>query len=171
MIVKNIKAYVADPEIQLSKCDDLEEDFTLALIKIYGYKILHPEFCKDINSKLKSIPNLDPKISFDYIMKLILTFDEFKNNPIMWDNIFKYRSKPIIFNPYNVDKIERESCVRALDNYVILNEEVENLKHQLMEKDNVIRNLNQELEHLKFMPGGDGYYQTKEHFDHIAKSI
>lgn len=131
--ISKIQIYrdVYDPTIDYNKLDYLVEEFTLCLIKRYGNRVLTSDFCKEVINKIKIIKDIDSNITLRYVLENIMSIKGYKDHPILWDNIYKYFDDELSFS-HTVE--ERNACVRALKNYVVMNEQMEQLKNELDER-------------------------------------
>lgn len=168
--ISKIQIYrdVYDTTIDYNKLDYLVEEFTLCLIKRYGDKLLTSDFCKEVMNKIKIIKDLDSNITLRYVLVNIMSIEEYRNHPILWDNIYKYSDDGLSYS-HTVE--ERKACVRALKNYVVMNEQMEQLKNELEEKNKEIERLNLLVEHYRYMPGGEGYEDSKSNFHELSNII
>lgn len=97
-----------------------------------------------------------------------MSIEKYRDHPILWDNVYKYSDDELNVS-FSYTTSERKARVRALKNYVFMNEQMEQLKNELEEKNKEIERLNLICEHLKYMPEGEGYLESKEHFETICK--
>lgn len=164
--ISKIQIYrnVYDATIDYNKLDYLVEEFTLCLMKRYGDRVLTSDFCKEVINKIKIIKDIDSNITLRYVLENIMSIKEYRNHPILWDNIYKYSDDGLSYS-HTVE--EHKACVRALKNYVVMNEQMEQLKIESEEKNKEIERLNLIIEHYRYMPGGEGYDESKKHFHEL----
>lgn len=149
--------------------DELIYEFTRELINIYDERILTSEFYDTLEDKLKKMSNLDSKIDTKFILQSIMKHKNFHNHPILWDFLYKYTDVSLNFNFLIFDNPQNLACRRALHNYVLLNREVDELRRELAVKNKEIDNLKNIIEHYKYSPGGEGYYESKINFEKLSQ--
>ena len=159
---------VYDTTIDYNKLDYFVEAFTINLLEKYGDRVLTSNFCKEVINKIKTIKDIDSNITLRYVLERIMSIEEYRDHPILWDNVYKYSDDELNVS-FSYTTSERKARVRALKNYVFMNEQMEQLKNELEEKNKEIERLNLICEHLKYMPEGEGYLESKEHFETICK--
>jgi hypothetical protein len=159
---------VYDATIDYNKLDDFVEDFTINLLEKYGDRVLTSDFCKEVINKIKTIKDISSNITLRYVLEGIMSIEKYRDHPILWDNIYKYSDDElnVSFIGYTISK--RQGCIRALKNYIVVNEQMEQLKNELEEKNKEIERLNLKIEHYRYMPGGDGYEDSKKHFHELS---
>ena len=158
---------VYDATINYNKLDDFVEDFTINLLEKYGDRVLTSNFSKQVINKIKTIKDIDSNITLRYVLERIMSIGEYRDHPILWDNIYKYSDDEFKLSFIGHTTSERKATIRALKNYIVMNEQMEQLKNELEEKNKEIERLNLICEHLKYMPEGEGYLEAKEHFEQM----
>ena len=160
---------VYDTTIDYNKLDYFVEAFTINLLEKYGDRVLTSNFCKEVINKIKTIKDIDSNITLRYVLERIMSIEEYRDHPILWDNVYKYSDDELNVSFIGHTRSERKASIRALKNYIVMNEQMEQLKNELEEKNKEIERLNLICEHLKYMPEGEGYLEAKEHFETICK--